>query len=371
MPQVTGWIVGTLRARWRWAVVVLSTAALATVPAVVASLPVSVDGPGPMELLARIGRSNAVPYQGTVDAVGRFGLPDLGEFGEAVTLLGDPNRLRVWFGGPDRYRVDLLSTFGETGTHVTPEGEWRWDSERRQAVADDVPSGWRLPRAFDLTPPELGRRLAAVAQPGDSVAAAPAHRVAGRSVPGIRLRPAPGTRTTVDQIALWADPETGLVLRAEVTAVGATRPTAASAFRDLVIGRVDAGPLAWRPAAGVRVRTSARFDPIAAALLLPVPLPDMLDEAERAGPATGAAGLYGAGFDAVVAIGVDRRFVPRGFDAALPASDRPWGGRARVLDLGMVTLMAIDVGPRTYVLAGAVPVEELDRRAATIVGWAR
>jgi len=368
--RVPGRIVEVLRARWRWAIVVLSTAGLVCVPAIVASLPVSADGPDPIELLARIGRSGDVPYQGTVDAVGRFRLPDLGELGESATLLGDPNRLRVWFGGPERYRVDLLSTFGETGTHVSPDGEWRWDSERRQAVADDVVTGWRLPRALDLTPPELGRRLAAVAQPGDTIASAPAHRVAGRSVPGIRLRPAAGTRTTVERIELWADPATGLVVRAEVTALGATRPTVSSAFRDVVIGRVDAGPLAWRPAAGIRVRTGARFDPIAAALLLPVPLPEALDEAGRAAPVAGAAGLYGDGFDAVVVIGLDRRFVPRGFDAAFPASDRPWGGRARVLDLGMVTLMAVDAGSRTYVLAGAVPVEELDRRAGTIAGRA-
>jgi hypothetical protein len=344
------------------------------VPAVVASLPVSAATPGAGVLLQRILGSGVVPYEGMADTVGRFPLPDLPNLDEPIGLLGDRNRLRVWFRASDHYRVDELSLFGETGTYVAPSGTWRWDSERRVASPSTAPAGERLPRPFDLTPPELGRRLASIAQPGDVLTDLPAQRVGGHDVPGVRIRPAATAATTVEHVDLWADAATGVVLRAEVTATGGRRPAVASEFREVTVGRADAAAVDWHPAPDVRVRSTTTFDPVAlAGRLSGAALPASIAGVARSdgtgsGAPAGAVGLYGEGYGTVAVLAVDSRFLPRGLDSALPLSDRPWGGQARVLELGLVTVLTVDARGTAYVLAGAVPTSVLDAFAADLAG---
>jgi hypothetical protein len=367
MRRVLHLVVFPLARRWRWVPVAAGIAALVATPAFVASRPVTAPGPGATTLLARVVASEPTRYEGTVDTLGRIPLPDLGALEEPIGLLGERNRLRVWFEGPTRYRVDQLSLFGEIGTYVGPEGTWRWESERRAASATDVPDGYRAPRALDLTPPELGRRLARAATPGDVLSDLPPARVAGRAVPGLRIRPAAGTATTVDRVDLWADPVTGTVLRVEVRRAGASQPSVASAFRELSLGSVDPTALTWRPADGIRRRAGGSFDPVALAAALPgAALPRVIAGVGRSDDERGPVGLFGDGFDGVVVAALDRRTLPRGFESALPATTRPWGGTARVLSLGLVNVVAVDVVGTVFVLTGAVPIERLDAFAAEL-----
>ena len=57
----------------------------------------------------------------------------------------------------------------------------------------------------------------------EELSGCPARRVAGIDAAGVRLRPAESA-TSIAQVDIWADPETGLPLRVELYGVGDRRP---------------------------------------------------------------------------------------------------------------------------------------------------
>src|SRR5262249_60216823 len=125
--------------------------------------------------------------------------------------------------------VGLLTTTSETDTYGDAPGTWTWDSnDRRVWRTDQAPGSVRLPRPADVVPPELGRRILAGATPAQLRPLAAA-RVAGRSVPGVRVVPDSAV-STVDHVDVWADPDSGVVVRVAVVSRGADRPAFESQF---------------------------------------------------------------------------------------------------------------------------------------------
>ena len=89
----------------------------------------------------------------------------------------------------------------------------RWVFESQRATISAV-SEIRLPDASDLLPPTLARAL--LQDVGDEeLARLPSRRVAGMAAPGVRLVPA--DRRGPGPLDLWAEPQTGLPLRVEVS----------------------------------------------------------------------------------------------------------------------------------------------------------
>jgi hypothetical protein len=352
---------------WRWAVVVAGVAVLAAIPAVVGALPVRATAVEPEQLASAIVGSAAAPYQGYVETRGQLGLPDLPDVDTATALLGGPAKIRVWRASPTAWRVDLLNTTGETDTYGDATGTWTWDSnDRRVARVEQAPGDVRLPRPADVVPPELGRRLVGGAAPGELQAIAPA-RVAGVSVPGLRIVPADPV-STVDHVDLWADAGTGVVLRVAVVSRGADRPVFESQFLDVSLSRpADHMVMFVRPA-GVRNRRNANTDLLLQlrSITSSVQLPASLAGLARAPGQTGGIATYGDGFGVVTVVAVPSFLISDAIPPTFPLTDRPWGGQARVVETQLVNAMAMSSGSLGYVLTGAVTVPELDRVAAVI-----
>ena len=87
----------------------------------------------------------------------------------------------------------------------------------------------RLPRASDLLPPALARRLLAAASPADHLSRLPSRRVAGVDAAGLRLVPA-DPATTIGAIDIWADPASGLPLDVAIIGRGASKPVLVTSF---------------------------------------------------------------------------------------------------------------------------------------------
>ena len=136
----------------------------------------------------------------------------------------------------------------ERDVYQTPDAQYVWDFGDSQLtrIVGDQPV--RLPRAADLTPPELARRLLGIAA-GDRLEPVAGRRVAGIEAAGLRIVPATAD-TTVDHIDVWADPATGLPVQAEVTARGGQRPVFVTRFLELALDRP--GPRDGDPAGGSR-----------------------------------------------------------------------------------------------------------------------
>jgi hypothetical protein len=250
--------------RRRWLVVLALVATLVAVPVGLSARPVHSPAIAVAGLLSRIMASAQRPYAGYVESVGALGLPELPRLGQVAALVSGTTRMRAWYADRDNWRVDVLDTGSEKGFYQTPDGQYAWDFAANQLtyVAAPQPSYLRgrgdpstmylmvepparLPRAGDLVPPELARRLLSTAT-GERVVAIPAKRVAGKTAAGLRITSA-DPHSTIGHIDVWADPTTGLPVQVEVSAKGAQRPILVTRFLDLRQTRPAAADLAAPP----------------------------------------------------------------------------------------------------------------------------
>ena len=354
---------------WRWLVVLAGVGALVSLPAVIGALPVHVASVDPATLVASARASADEPYAGYVQTRGGLALPDLPGLVDQVQLLGETSHLRVWFGRPDTWRVDVLNPAGEQDMFAGPDGLWQWTSNRRQAQRVQATLPLRLPWPFDLVPPELGRRLLAGAHPNEVEAIAPA-RVGGRSVPGVRVTPSDPV-STVDHADVWIEPASGLPVRVTVTPRDSTHPSVESQFLDLSIGPPDSRTMAFTPPARSRVRRSTAVDPLAqAGRASSIVLPDELAGLARGAQAGPGVAAFGTGFHIVTVVVIPAVFLRQLVPDAIATSVRPWGGEAQVIETSLVNTMAFSSKGTGYVVSGAVTVAELDRIGAALEGLA-
>jgi len=352
-----------LRRSWRWFAVLAGVVCLGALPAVVGALPARARQVPPADLAAAV-LASARPFSGYVETSGRLGLPELGDIDAAASLLSTQSKMRVWWRDPAAWRVDLLTNTGESDVYGDATGTWTWDSEARRVRRLDGEAAVRLPRATDALPPPLAQRLLAAAEPGE-LQPLGAARIAGRSVPGVRIVPA-SPATTIGHIDIWADPDTGVALRVSVVGRGTDVAGFESQFLDLSMSTPSDDRVTFvrpdntrngRPQTDIVRQVAAQS---------PVPLPDEIGGLVRGTGQTGAVATYGSGFGVVGVVGVPGFALSGVIPATIPLVDRPWGGQARIVSTSLVNAMAFDVGGIAYVMAGPVTVNELDRLAGVI-----
>jgi hypothetical protein len=352
--------------------VAAGVAALVALPLAVGALPARDPGLPATELLGRVRASTGEGYSGYAEAVGGLRLPLTEDFSTLTDLFGDRTRLRVWWRGPADYRVDAVRATSETDVYRDANGQWTWDYGEGRALHTTEPS-LRLPRAADLEPAALGRRLLSEARPGE-VSSLPARRVANRSAAGLRLRPAePGT--TVDRVDVWVEPASGVPLRVEVYGSGAARPVLSSAFLDFRAGKpspsqtrfVSPGPDRVRreltPDLAAAINVFSRVMPPATLAGLPL---------RRRVEGLGSVGTYGSGVAVLVAVPLPGRVSrPLQDQLARTPGARLSGtsvtGGAIHLTVGPLSLLLSDPpGRRSWLFTGTVTDATLGRAAAEI-----
>ena len=350
--------------------VAAGTALLCGLPALIGLLPVAATATPAATLLARIRSSAAVGYSGLVESQGNLGLPSLPRLGSLDDLLSGTTRSRVWYAGPNRYRVDRLTAIGEDATYRDPAGSWSWSSGQNQARRLTGQSALRLPTPEDLVPPSLARRLAAPAAP-TQVASLPARRVAGRGAAGVRIMP-PGT-TTIGRIDIWADARSGLPLSIQIVGRGADAPSVTSRFLDVRLSAPEPSLLAFSPPPDAEIEDDVapdivsaidRFSPYA----LPAHLAGLVRRPRVSGLGGGAA-TYGDGYALLAVLPLRDRLAssllaqlsgPAGRSVTVPR------GRAAALVTPLVD-MVVQVGPyQSFLLAGTLPPPRLARAASEL-----
>lgn len=351
----------------RWAVVTVAAAVACAVPSVVASLPVSGGQLSAAQLRQRIEASAGQPYAGYASTQAELGLPDLPAVGDVTKLLSGTTNVRVWYRAPDDNRVDVIDTVGERDVYQTPDGQFTWDygTGLLTEILGDQPV--RLPRAGDLLPPDLARRVLAM-DPVDRPLALPPRRVAGVATEGLRLRPA-DPATTVGQVDIWADPATGLPLRVEVTAKGAGKPLLISQF--VTVDTHGPDPSALRPPDAAGQLATAQAPDIVSAIAgftrarLPRELAGYRLQPQL--PGLPGVGRYGAGLATFVVLPLPRDIGSPAIDTATKAgaTDVPVPrGHAVLIGIPLLGVLIEQAGFRTYLVAGFVDHAVL-RQAAT------
>jgi hypothetical protein len=351
---------------WRWLVLLLGVALLASLPALVSALPVRTRALAPADLLARVKASTAVPYQGYVESRASLGVPDLPAVDRLTTLLGGITRMRAWVASPVDWRVDELSSVGERDLYHDASGTLEWDSGSRRAERTLGEPVARFARPADLLPPELGRRLASAATE-DEVRALRPRRVAGVEALGLRISPR-SSGTTVGRVDLWADPSSGLPLRVELTARGATGPIIVTTFLDLRQARPSQLQVRFRPPPDARVDSDEAPD-LARAVerFSPFVLPGQLGGEPRRNQVASAASTYGERFDIVAVLAFPARISlrTRAFLESVPSRKGPWG-EASVIATPLLNSMVFERGQVAFALSGTVGVAVLERIATQL-----
>ena len=353
----------------RWAAVLAGVGVLVALPPAVARLPAAESSISASQLLARIRASGTVAHDGYAESTARLSLPDVRQAGDALRLLGERTALRVWWAGPLTWRVDDVSPVGERDTYRDPDGTWLWESLDRRATRVDGEPQVRLVRAPDLAPIELGRRLTASARP-DEVLRLPARRVAGRSVPGIRVTPR-DPETTVGRVDVWADERTGVPVLVSVTARGAAEPLLETLYLDLHIRPQPAARFTFVPPRRARVEQTAASDAAQEVdRYSPFVVPETLDDRPRRTAVGTGAGTYGDGYAVVAVLTLPAGRVQRAMDrldGPLTPTITGLFGDGKLLATPLINGLLVirdDVG---YVLAGTVNRAVLERVATDLV----
>jgi hypothetical protein len=368
--MVTGRTVVSAQGLRRWSLVLAVVLVLVAIPVVINLWPVRANGRDAATLRARIGTSGRQAFQGYVQSTGLLGLPELPALTEVTALFSGTTEMRIWYAAKDRWRVDVLGPGTEQDLYQAPDAQYRWDygdDELIQIVGDQPV---RLPRAADLTPPELARRVLGISG-GDSVAPLAAKRVAGVEAAGLRLVPA-SPDTTVAHVDIWADPGTGLPLQAEVTAKGGVRPVFVTRFLEIHFRAPDVGvltPPAQRPGIGFTV-TEAPDMLSVINRRRPASLPATIAGLARrnAVPGLTVADAYGSGLSSFVVVALPGRFGREAFQriatygqaVTVPAGD------AALIATGLLSVLIVRTTDRTYLVAGMVQPALLQRVAVDL-----
>jgi len=357
------------QARGRWALVLTVVTLLCAVPVVLRLRPVHAAGLDPVALSALIAGSRDRSYQGFAQSTGLLPLPSLPHLEQVSALVSTTTQMRTWYAARDRWRVDVIDGGSERDLYQTPDAQYVWDYDTNQLSRITGEQPVRLPRAADLTPPELVHRLLEVAE-GERLEALAGRRVAGIEAAGLRIVPATAD-TTVDHVDIWADPGSGLPVQAEVTARGGLRPVFVTRFLQLRFSTPDAGVLTPPPVrAGIGYTETEAPDFLSAINRRSWGLlPDALAGLPRreAVARVSAVGVYGSGLAQFVVVSLPGRFGFRayeqaatyGVDVTVPQ------GEAALIATGLLSVLVVR-GQRTYLVAGLVQPTVLRRVAGDL-----
>lgn len=352
--------------RRRWCVVAVLAMLVVATPFVPRLLPVNDPDTSAADLLAQVQQSEDSAYEGYVETSGRVQLAVGERYSDLADLFGGPSRLRVWWDGPQAWRVDRLKLGGEDDLVHARDRTTTYDYEEARAVTTRDPS-LRLPRTVDVVPPSMAR-IALAGASDDEVRRLPARRVAGIAAPGLRYSPA-SSRTTIDHVDVWVAPGTGVVLRLEATSRGAASPDFTTVFEEFTGGRPDAGDVTFDPSRQVQRDVEDAFDLVDAAnQYAPLRPPDEIAGLARSVIGTtglGAVGVYGVGVERVIAVPLrDREADPLraalrtspGATAValeLPTSSTTGGPGASSFSVPATVLALGPLGPLGVIVTGA------------------
>lgn len=366
------------QARRRWSVVLCGIALLCALPAVIAALPAGDLTISAATLRARITASAGVPYEGYTESTVNLGLPGLPEFQDVSTLFDGTTDQYAWYRSPASWRAAVITGTGENDIYQVGQFTYLWDYGHDVLSRIAGPEPARLPRASDLLPPALARRLLAAASPADHISRLPSRRVAGVDAAGLRLVPA-DPATTIGTIDIWADPASGLPLEVAITSRGASKPVLVTTFLQVSEQRPALPTVMPNPAPGVVVSSVSLPDadgvlggdgdgdhdgtafPGRLAGLSRVPIPGGFNGVTA----------YGAGFSRIVLLPLPRGTGANVLNAATQAGAQPVslpGGTAVLIRTPLLTVLMLHAGSRraTYVLTGAVTPALLESAGASL-----
>jgi len=213
------------------------------------------------QLLAAVtGTTAGPPLSGTITETAALGLPALPSglpaelSGGGTSLLAGSHTVRVWYAGPDHFRLALPQSMTEDDLVRNGASMWLWDSAANTVTQLSGPADAPAPTvpAVPLTPQQAARQALAAAGPATIVRVDPTVTVAGQAAYQLVLAPR-SSRSLIGQVRIAIDSQHRVPLRVQVFARGAATPAAQVGFTAVSFGRPPAADYAFSPPTGAKV----------------------------------------------------------------------------------------------------------------------
>ena len=258
----------------RWAVPAVAAVALVGGGAAVGGLSAIADSGLPArtaaQLLVDVQQARLDGLSGTVVQKSDLGLPNLpiaGASGGAgssdlTSLISGTHTMRVWFAGPDKARMALLGTLGESDVIRHGQDVWVWASQAKTAkhyvlpahdtAAKSGTSGMPTPSDLPTSPQAAAEQALAAITASTEVTTSGTATVAGRSAYELVLRPKEST-SLVAQVRVAIDGTEHVPTRVQVFAKSVADPVFEVAFSAVDFARPDAAQFTFNPPPGTTV----------------------------------------------------------------------------------------------------------------------
>ncbi len=262
----------------RWAVPAVTAVALVGGGSAIGELPASA-GDGlqartAAQLLVDVQQASLDGLSGTVVQKSDLGLPDLPIAGasggtgssDLTSLVSGTHTMRIWFAGPDKARMALLGTLGESDVIRNGQDVWVWASKDKTATHYVLPthdaadksatspdlSAFPTPTALPTSPQDAAEKALAAITPSTDVTTSGTATVAGRPAYELVLKPKEAT-SLVAQVRVAIDGTEHVPLRVQVFAKSVADPVFEVAFSAVDFSRPDAAQFAFNPPPGTTV----------------------------------------------------------------------------------------------------------------------
>jgi len=259
----------------RWAVPAVTAAALVGGGSAVGGITAVADGGLPArsaaQLLVDVQKARLDGLSGTVVQKSDLGLPALPVSGHSsgqassdlTSLISGTHTMRVWFAGPDKARMALMGTLGESDVIHNGQDLWVWSSQAKTAkhyvlpTRDALHKGKTAPGAPDVadlpsSPQAAADKALAAISPSTEVTTSGTATVAGRSAYELVLTPKEAT-SLVGQVRVAIDGKEHVPLRVQIFAKKVADPVFEVAFSAVDFTRPDAAQFTFKAPPGTTV----------------------------------------------------------------------------------------------------------------------
>jgi outer membrane lipoprotein-sorting protein len=224
----------------------------------------------PEQLIADIAGAQVAGLQGTIVQKADLGLPQLPQIAgltangtSFLSLLSGSHTARVWYGGPTKQRVAMLTTLGETDVFRNGTEVWEWDSSTKTATHTTLPSAAATvpPTKMTTDPVALAKELVADLDPSTVITTDSSHKIADRPVYELVFSPKPAAAgdptSLVGSVWIAIDAATKVPLSVEVYAQGKTSPAFDVSFTSVYFDTPDNANFTFTPPPNSTVKQAA------------------------------------------------------------------------------------------------------------------
>lgn len=257
----------------RWTPAVIAVVAVA---AAAVGVPLAASASSPLapktakQLIAMIAASKVTSLSGTIEQTSDLGLPSIPSTGSSsssstsagsiMELLTGTHTAKIYLDGATKQRVQVLDSSAERDIYRNGSTVWVYDSKKHTAVETTLPSRMhRLPagtrpstRLGVFSPKDAATGLLAALKSDSTLSVGGNLGVAGRSAYDLVLKPN-DSDTLLGSVSIAVDSQTGLPLRVDVNARGASAPAIRIGFTQLSLSKPSTSVFAFTPPSDAKV----------------------------------------------------------------------------------------------------------------------